>query len=392
MSTSDAAARHGGAAQRRQLLAAATAAAITPSLVACSASGRAESAARLVRQALPLATARPAPATPPTPELLRELVRCATLAPSSHNTQCWTFRWQDQAMHITPDMSRRCPAVDPDNHHLYVSLGCAAENLVQAASAHGLGAELHFDPAGDGAVVVRLLPATVSPSPWLQAIGQRQCSRGDYDGQPLSSAELALLQQAGAGPGVQLQLLTDRAMMAQLQDQVVAANTVQMNDAAFMAELKAWIRFSEDEAVRSADGLFAAASGNPSLPRWLGSRLMDLVMTAHAEGQRYARQIASSAGIAVFVADVADAAHWVAVGRCYQRFALQATTMGVRNAFLNQPLEVVAARQQLAASLGVAPRRPDLLLRFGRGPTLPISLRRPLQAVLRGALADQASG
>jgi hypothetical protein len=64
----------------------------------------------------------------------RELVRCATLAPSSHNTQCWKFAIGANGRLITllPDLARRCPAVDPDDHHLFVSLGCAAENLVQA--------------------------------------------------------------------------------------------------------------------------------------------------------------------------------------------------------------------------------------------------------------------
>ena len=59
----------------------------------------------------------------------RELVRYATLAPSSHNTQCWRFGIEPQAITVLPDLSRRCPAVDPDDHHLFVSLGCAAENL-----------------------------------------------------------------------------------------------------------------------------------------------------------------------------------------------------------------------------------------------------------------------
>lgn len=53
----------------------------------------------------------------------RELVRYATLAPSSHNTQCWNFALEDQAITILPDPLRRCPAVDPDDHHVYVSLG-----------------------------------------------------------------------------------------------------------------------------------------------------------------------------------------------------------------------------------------------------------------------------
>ena len=65
----------------------------------------------------------------------RELVRYATLAPSSHNTQCWKFRLEDGAVSILPDFSRRTPAVDLDDQHLYTTLGCAAENLIQAALA-----------------------------------------------------------------------------------------------------------------------------------------------------------------------------------------------------------------------------------------------------------------
>lgn len=35
--------------------------------------------------------------------------------------------------------------MDPDDHHVYVSLGCAAENLTQSALAHGLRADVDFD-------------------------------------------------------------------------------------------------------------------------------------------------------------------------------------------------------------------------------------------------------
>lgn len=63
------------------------------------------------------------------------LVRYATLAASSHNTQPWKFRLERGRILILPDLSRRCSAVDPDDHHLYASLGCAAENLLLAAQA-----------------------------------------------------------------------------------------------------------------------------------------------------------------------------------------------------------------------------------------------------------------
>jgi hypothetical protein len=64
--------------------------------------------------------------------LRRELIRHATLAPSSHDTQCWKFKLETDRISILPDLARRCPVVDPDDHHLFISLGCAAENLVIA--------------------------------------------------------------------------------------------------------------------------------------------------------------------------------------------------------------------------------------------------------------------
>jgi hypothetical protein len=347
----------------------------TPTLVGCSSGASVDEAARDLR--------RPGAAiSGDRVQLLRELVRYATLAPSSHNTQCWTFRLQERSITIEPDLSRRCPVVDPDEHHLFVSLGCATENLAQAALANGLQASANFDPAGSGSIAVSLEATKAVASPLFQAIAERQCTRGDYDGKPLSRDELRLLEQAGSGNGVRVMLLTERAAMETVLEYVVSGNTAQMNDPAFVEELKAWIRFGNDEAIRTGDGLFAGLSGSPAMPRWLGSRMMGLFFTAKSENERYARQIRNSAGIAVFVSDVSDKAHWVETGRCYERFALQATALGIRNALLNQPVEVASVRPQFAAAMGLGNLRPDLVVRFGRGPTLPLSMRRPVESVL----------
>jgi hypothetical protein len=314
--------------------------------------------------------------------MMLDLVRYATLAPSSHNTQCWKFKLLDQAIVIAPDVSRRCPIVDPDDHHLHVSLGCALENLSQAALAAGFQANARYEPAGVGAITVNLDPTRAAATPLFQAIPERQCTRGDYDGHPLTNAELALLEHAGSGNGVRVMLLTERAAMEGVLEYVVAANTAQMGDAAFVAELKSWIRFGAAEAQRTGDGLYSGASGSPDIPRWLGSPLMGLFFTQKSENQRYARQVRNSAGIAVFVSETSDKAHWIEVGRCYERFALQATVLGLRNAHLNQAVEVGAIRPQFASSLKLGGQRPDLVVRFGRGAAMPLSMRRPVQTVL----------
>ena len=370
--------------RRRFVIGAAACAAALPSVTACSTSADEQNAARALRRITPSATT--SPSTSPSIEgaaIKQALVRYATLAPSSHNTQCWRFHIAETSITIAPDPTRRCPAVDPDDHHLFVSLGCATENLVQAALAMGLHADARFDATGESRIAVSLAATKPTASALFNAITERQCTRGDYDGQALAQAELKLLEAAGTGQGVSVRLLTTRPAIENVLEFVVAGNTAQMSDPAFVAELKAWIRFGADEALRTGDGLFAGASGNPALPRWLGSRMMGLFFTPKSENERYVRQMRNSAGLAVFVSQRSDPAHWIEAGRCYERFALQATALGIRNAMLNQPVEVSAIRPQFAAWLGLAPsERPDLVVRFGRGPAMPLSMRRPVQAVL----------
>ncbi len=361
--------------RRHFVLGASAWAATASSLIACSSGAGYEETARSLRRPGLMNTSDRS-------VLLHELVRYATLAPSSHNTQCWKFRALDNLITLEADLSRRCPVVDPDNHHMFVSLGCATENLAHAALAHGLKAHAKFNASGTDTISINLETTKSLVSPLFQAISERQCTRGDYDGKPLSMEELRLLKQAARGNGVRVLLLTERSAMEQVLEYVVSGNTAQMHDPAFVEELKTWIRFSNEEALRTGDGLFSASTGNPAMPRWLGSRMMRLIFTPQSENERYARHIRNSAGIAVFVSDANDKAHWVETGRCYERFALQATSMGVRNAFLNQPVEVGSIRPQFAAVLGLGNLRPDLVVRFGRGPALPLSLRRPIQSVL----------
>jgi nitroreductase len=323
---------------------------------------------------------------------MRDFIRYATLAPNGHNTQPWRFRIGDGRIEILPDFARRTPVVDPDDHHLFVSLGCAAENLSLAARARGRSGEIEFAPANEGSVNVSLAgtPAAsagsgagaATDSALFDAIPRRQSTRAEYDGRPVSAADLKTLAAAADLPGVDLVLIADRPQIDRVRDLVVAGNSAQLADAAFLRELKSWLRFSPREAMRAGDGMFSASTGNPSLPAWLGPSLFDLTFKAPAENDKYARQLRSSPGVAVFVSQRADHDHWVRAGRAAQRFALQATALGLEYSFVNQPVEVASLRPDLAALAGTPGRRPDLVIRFGYGPTLPFSARRPVEATL----------
>lgn len=307
----------------------------------------------------------------------------ATRAASSHNTQPWKFKLEPGRIEILPDLSRRCPEVDPDDHHLFASLGCAAENLMLAAHAAGLrGTSVYATAASSVRVDFEAVSAVRSGH--FEAIPSRQCTRAEFDGRPLAADQLRSLAEAGRGNGVSVVLLTARAQLEQVAEYVAAGNRAQFADPRWAREMRKWIRFNAREARSAGDGLYGPVLGIPKVPRFLGELMMPLAATAQSQSRKDTAHILSSSAIAVLVSDVDDKPHWIEAGRSCERIALEAVVLGLRTAFINQPVEVSALRSQFAAYLGIGNRRPDLVLRIGRGPEMPRSLRRPVEQVIVG--------
>ena len=313
---------------------------------------------------------------------LEDLVRMASLAANSHNTQPWKFRLDDERVTILPDFARRTDIVDPDDHHLYIGLGCATENLIIAAKASGRSAEPSIETGSETTIGISLKNGPVEDTPLYESIPFRQSTRSEYDGQPISASDISLLEAAAQEDGVSVLIFTESSDREAILEFVVEGNNAQMDDPAFVAELLDWIRFTPDQALATHDGLFIATSGNPVVPAWLAERMFDTFFQTDSENDKYSNQIRSSAGIAVFLVDKEDPEHWIKVGRSFQRFALQTTALVIRNAHVNQPIEVPAVRPEFANWLGLPGSRPDLIVRFGRAPALPMSLRRPVAEIM----------
>ena len=131
-------------------------------------------------------------ALPVQPQVI-DLIRYATLAPNGHNTQPWKFHVVGNRIEISPDFGRRTPIVDPDDHHIFVSLGCAAENLALAAAASGHPGEISFNSANNGSVVFSFDAGPPTNSTLFEAIPHRQSTRAEYDRRPVGAAALKLL-------------------------------------------------------------------------------------------------------------------------------------------------------------------------------------------------------
>ncbi|MEP7341758.1 MAG: Tat pathway signal protein, partial [Acidobacteriota bacterium] len=95
-----------------------------------------------------------------------------------------------------------------------------------------------------------------------------------------------------------------------------------------------------------------------------------------------ARKLRSSPGAVVVASESDDKTAWVRTGQVYERLALKMTSLNIKSAFLNQPVEVVKLRSQFQSAIGLNASLPQLLVRFGYADVMPPSLRRPVEQVL----------
>lgn len=312
----------------------------------------------------------------------RTLVHCGTLAASSHNTQPWKFALSTDSITVRPDFARRCPAVDPDDSHLFKSLGCAAENIVLAAMAQGYASRVSLNSGAQELRIDFRKSGSAASNNLFAAIPKRQCTRTLYDGSELKADEQKQLERTGRDKGIRTVILTSDRQLDTVAQYVHQGNREQLSDPAFRKELISWIRFNPKTALKTRDGLSNRTSGNPALPNWLAKRIINVVLTPKKQAETDSKFIRSSSAVAVFVAERNDLESWVNAGRVYERFALHAADLDIRHAFINQPVEVRTLRPQFESWLGLKNESVLLIVRIGRAAPAPNSLRRPLDDVI----------
>ncbi len=289
-------------------------------------------------------------------ERLRFLVRYAVLAPSPRNTQPWSFAIEGQRVDLRADLSRRLNVADPKARDLYVSLGCALENLLVAGAHFGLRAQIEYFPrAGNEELVAQVwfaeagAPAPRKGTPMrpagalFGAITRRRTQDASGDTPPLSSRALAELRAYAKDKdaGVSLLLTQDAALRRAVEGMLVRAGTVAHADNFYLQEL---------------------ASCPPQRERSAFDGVPAFGLISAAKDERLAQ---------------------VKAGQLLERLALRSTLLDL----CLQPLSMLLDFQEIATVFsklfrgGSVPLAP---FRIGaRGPTTPPAPRRSVEEVLR---------
>jgi hypothetical protein len=327
------------------------------------------------------------PAAGSNAEVLRFVLGYAVLAPSSHNSQPWQFHIEGNAVGVYADRTRRLPVVDPDDRELVMSCAAALFNLRLALCHFGAECDVVVLPDSrddDLLARVELTGTSVSCDPQLDelfaAIPRRHSCRRVFEEASIDEHIMQRLHLAASAEGARLVNVrsTERNSVTSL---IMEADFVQMSDTAFRRELAHWMRVGHPARDDGMPGYALGLSELQSIAGPLIVRTFDVGMSQAAKDNELSR---GSALLAVVVTGSDDVADWIIAGQAMQRVLLTATAAGLRASFLNQPIEVPSMRLQLARQLGLS-GYPQLLLRFGYGPSAAPTPRRLVEDVLLSA-------
>ena len=317
------------------------------------------------------------------------LIKAATQAPSGHNSQPWWFETTTHSIVIFPNLDKALPAVDSQHRELFISLGCALENLYTKAT------ELHYQTevilSEEGVITVGLHKSnTVVSDPLAAMIDKRQTNRSVYENRQIDPILLQRLiervYQGQASTERQVKLYTfakDTPPFETLTQAVLQSNTVQMGDPAFKSELLSWIRFNKKHSESTHDGLSYAVLGAPNLPRWVTEPIVKASLKAKTQNKTDLKKIQSSSHMVLLTTEKNDIPTWIQIGRTLERFLLLLTQEGIAHAYLNQPCEVPEISATLRENLSIAHAYPQILLRLGYAQPMAYSKRKDIREVIK---------
>lgn len=311
-------------------------------------------------------------------------IRAATRAPSTHNTQPWLFEIDGERVTVRPDPARALPALDPHFRELWMSVGCAVENMVIAARHDGEALEVSRPPIHlpHRGVLVRARRDITAPDGLYHAIGERQTNRQLYDGRPLEREVVETLEALKLEPGVSLRLVTDRGAFDPYARLVDESDRQLFSHPRYRRELTAWMRFNEREAAATLDGMNAHTYAGHRHPAWLNRMLFPLTLSPSRRAREDVQHVGKASALLVLATQDDRPPAWIAAGQALQRVLLHLTLLGVQHAYLNEPVRLPVTRMKLAHLAGLHRERPQLLLRLGHALPLPRSSRRPLEEVV----------
>ncbi len=314
---------------------------------------------------------------------LKKIIAHGVQAPSGHNTQPWKFKLNESSIEIYPNFSKELPVVDKNHRELFISLGCAAENICIAASASGYNAGMKILKQDELYIRIEFSKAEISQDQLFSQIYKRQTNRSVYKNKEIPKDEIEKLEMVDVKKPVTIYIYRNgEHSFDKLSEFIYEGNDILFSCKAFKDELLHWMRFNLKDLQKHRDGLAYNVFGIPSLPEFLGKPIVKSFLKPKSQNKSEKEKIGSSSHLVLITIEKNNPEQWIMAGRALERFWLKCTELGISLAFSNQPCEVQSLAGKIKTDMDICNSYPMLLMRIGYADPVSSSIRRSTEEVI----------
>jgi hypothetical protein len=272
----------------------------------------------------------------------------AILSPSTHNTQPWLFKVENNICKIYFDPKYRLPEADPHGRDMFISIGCCVENLILAAKYFGIfeNLELRQDSLERellAKVYFKDLQAPLNPDylKFIDTIPKRINSRGVFKDEAVDLVLLNEIVDSAKHDGY-LDIL--KIKFIDNKDDIVklAHLTAKGLEHAYLRKTfrKEMYRWMNNSLTRKKEGIPGYALRMPFLASFVLPTVVRFFNIGKLLAKLNYKSISSVPLITIITAKENNPEVWLKTGRLVERLMLDINSKGLQTSIFVASIEM----------------------------------------------------
>lgn len=301
-------------------------------------------------------------------EKIKFLLRYAILAPSTHNTQPWIFRVNENYCEIKINPDLKLKYADQTDRDIHISIGCALENIVLAGKYYGLKEKIEY--LEDGAKIFfdeKESKKDESYNNLKNTIIHRVNTRGGFTDQKIPSDFLRdlkdLLEKEYCTNNIEISLVEDKTKIKKIAELTMFGMKLAHSILPFRKEMSKWIVHNY---TRRKEGMIGYSMNMPGPVSFFISPAVRFFNLGSIMGKINYKGVSSAPLIFVVSSPDKDPVIWIKVGQLAERAMLEFNMNGFNTSIYLASIEMGELFKGIQEITGLEKNRPQFLFATGK--------------------------
>ena len=272
-------------------------------------------------------------------EKIKFVLGYAILAPSTHNSQPWLFKIENDSCKIFYDPKLKIPEADPLGRDLCISIGCMVENLIISANYFGIFKDFKLSISGEfiGEIFFQEKGQNNQDLEYLvDTISKRVNASGLFEKKPLPQGPQAQMMALKKDGRIRMDFVTNPEKIRKLASITAEGLRLAYKKPSFRKEMSGWMNNSLSSKKK---GLPGYSLRMPFLLSFVIPILVRFFDISPLLAKLNYKSMASAPFICILSSEESNHSIWFEIGRLAERFMLQLNSQEIRTSIFVASIE-----------------------------------------------------